>query len=85
MVARLIRDRECYYPPAVPESPVAGHNAFFASNDPHGAKKSSFLRQISNGEDTIEELNRKEPKLLEHLWGNIFKESHTQVERMKQA
>ena len=60
MVARVIRDGERYHPPAVPD-PI-GNNPFSAANDPHGAKKAAYLRQISNREDSIAELCGKEPK-----------------------
>ena len=82
MVARVIRDGERYHPPAVPD-PI-GNNPFSAANDPHGAKKAAYLRQISNREDSIAELRGKEPKLFAHLWGNMSKESRTQVERLQQ-
>jgi hypothetical protein len=81
MVARVIRDGQRYHPPAIPD-PV-GNNPFTAGNDPNGAKK-GYLRQISYREDLIAELRAKEPKLFSHLWGNLSKESRTQVERLQQ-
>jgi hypothetical protein len=81
-VSRVIRDTKRYIPPAIPDP--QGNNPFSAANDPFGAKKAAYLRQVSNFEDAIHELQSKEPQLFAHLWGNMSKESRSQVEKIQQ-
>ena len=81
-VSRVIRDTRRYLPPVVPDP--EGNNPFSAANDPFGAKKAAYLRQVSNREDSLAELASKEPQLFAHIWGNRSKESREQVEKIQQ-
>jgi len=81
-VARVIRNTHRHIPPNIPDP--EGNNPFSVAHESHGAKKTAYLRQISNREHTLAELRSKEPQLFAHIWGNMSKESRAQVERTQQ-
>jgi hypothetical protein len=79
-VANIIKDGRRSIPDEIPNPPAV----FTAANDPFGAKKTAYLRKVSNREDLLAELSAKEPQLFAHIWTNMSKESRAQVEKASQ-